>query len=99
MRLHIDQKMRSQNVRARNDMIYGGLVTRSQNGRKAKCERKAGDCWQWRTDGQCSRGDSCGFRHGDDASGNASKPPKEKRASSPAPKSKATQNGAERSSG
>ena len=22
-----------------------------------------GDCWQWKTNGQCSRGDNCSFRH------------------------------------
>ena len=22
-----------------------------------------GDCWQWKSNGQCSRGDNCSFRH------------------------------------
>ena len=26
-------------------------------------KRILGDCWQWESNGQCSRGDNCSFRH------------------------------------
>ena len=64
VRLFFDQKMRSRNLKARNDMIHGGVVTRSRKENKANVERKVGDCWQWQATGQCSEGDSCGFHHG-----------------------------------
>ena len=93
VRLFFDQKMRSRNLKARNDMIQG-VVTRSRKNNKANVERKVGDCWQWQATGQCSEGDSCGFHHGTRASGNGSELLKQKeRTSSPAPKSKATKDG------
>ena len=57
VRLFFDQKMRSRNLKARNDMIHG-VVTRSRKDKKANVERKVGDCWQWQATGQCSKGDS-----------------------------------------
>ena len=29
-------------------------------------QRSLGDCWQWKADGQCSKGDNCSFRHDKD---------------------------------
>ena len=26
-------------------------------------QRSLGDCWQWETNWQCSKGDNCSFRH------------------------------------
>ena len=90
VRLFFDQKMRSRNLKARNDMIHG-VMTRSRKEIKANVERKVGDCWQWQAAGQCSEGDSCGFHHGVRASGNGSELLKQKeRTSSPGPNSKAT---------
>ena len=98
VRLFFDQKMRSRNLKARNDMIQG-VVTRSRKENKANVERKVGDCWQWQATGQCSKGDSCGFHHGVRASGNGSELLKQKeRTSSPAPNSKATKDGKGKSS-
>ena len=57
VRLFYDQKMRSRNLKARNDMIHGGVVTRSRNDNKANVERKVRHCWQWQATGQCSKGD------------------------------------------
>ena len=91
VRLFFDQKMRSRNLKARNDMIHGGVVTRSRKENKANVERKVGDCWQWQATGQCSKGDSCGFHHGVRASGNGSELHKQKEwTSSLGPNSKAT---------
>ena len=32
-------------------------------GTKQREQRILGDCWQWESNGQCSRGDNCSFRH------------------------------------
>ena len=61
---HIDQVMRS-HFKFGNGRLETGVVTKSQKGRKVGVERKVGECYQWKTTGQCSKGDSCGFRHGE----------------------------------
>ena len=30
---------------------------------KQREQRTPGDCWQWKANGQCSKGDNCSFRH------------------------------------
>ena len=32
-------------------------------GTKQRGQRTLGDCWQWKANGQCSKGDNCSFRH------------------------------------
>ena len=32
-------------------------------GTKQREQRSLGDCWQWKANGQCSKGDNCSFRH------------------------------------
>ena len=32
-------------------------------GTKQRGQIILGDCWQWETNGQCSKGDNCSFRH------------------------------------
>ena len=32
-------------------------------GTKQRGQRILGDCWQWKSNGQCSKGDNCSFRH------------------------------------
>ena len=71
VRRHIDQRMRTRNFRARSEIVERGAVTKSQKGRKASAERKMRECYQWKANGQCSKGDSCSFSH-DPASGNRS---------------------------
>ena len=90
--------MRSRNLKARNSMIHGRVVTQSRKGNKANVERKVGDCWQWWATGQCSKGYSCGFHHGVRASGKGSELHKKERTSSPAPNSKTTLEGKGKSS-
>ena len=34
-----------------------------ESGDKQRVQRILGDCWQWETNGQCSKGDNCSFRH------------------------------------
>ena len=57
---HIDRTIRTRNFRARS---IGSKVTK---GRMSAKRGKMGECYQWKANGQCSRGDSCSFRHGSD---------------------------------
>ena len=41
---------------------YENAVVKNQ-GTKQRVQRILGDCWQWETNGQCSGGDNCSFRH------------------------------------
>ena len=69
VKLRIDQMMRTRNFRVRNEVVERGSVTTSQKGKKAIAERKVGDCFRWKAQGQCSKGDSCSFRHDRQAQG------------------------------
>ena len=90
VKLHIDQTMRTRSFRVRNEVVERGAETRSQKGKKAYVERRAGKCYQWKAIGQCSEGDSCSFRH-DPSPGNRSREGQraKEQTSSPAPNSKA----------
>ena len=93
IRLHIDQTMRTRNFRVQNEIVERGAVTKSQKEKKACVERKAGECYQWKTNGQCSKGDSCSFSH-DPASGNRREDQRRTgQSSSPAPNVKAKTDG------
>ena len=58
----IEQKLRNKNFGARNGNYERNAVVKNQ-GTKQRVQRSLGDCWQWEFHGQCSRGDSCRFRH------------------------------------
>ena len=58
----IEQKLRMKNFEARNGNYERNAVVKNQ-GTKQREQRTPGDCWQWKDNGQCSKGDSCSFRH------------------------------------
>ena len=58
----IEQDIRNKNVGIRNGNYEGNAVVMSQE-TKQRVQRTLGDCWQWKADGQCSKGDTCSFRH------------------------------------
>ena len=58
----IEQEIRKKNFAARNGNYERNAVVKNQ-GTKQRVQRILGDCWQWETDGQCSKGDNCSFRH------------------------------------
>ena len=58
----IEQDIRNKNFGARNGNYEKNAVVKNQ-GTKQCVQRTLGDCWQWETNGQCSRGDNCSFRH------------------------------------
>ena len=58
----IEQDLRNRNFGARNGNYERNAVVRHQ-GTKQRGQRTLGDCWQWKANGQCSKGDNCSFRH------------------------------------
>ena len=58
----IEHSLRVKNFEARNGNYERSAVVKNQ-GTKQREQRSLGDCWQWETNGQCSEGDNCSFRH------------------------------------
>ena len=56
VREHIDQMIRTRVFKARNERIGTGVLVKSRKGRNVRVERKLGECFQWRANGQCSKG-------------------------------------------
>ena len=63
VRRHIDQTMRTRNLRAQSELVERGAVTKSHQRKKAHFDGKVVECYQWKAIGQCSKGDSCSFSH------------------------------------
>ena len=62
VRRSIEQDIRNTNFGARNGNYERNAVVKN-SGTKQRVQRILGDCWQWETNGQCSREDSCSFGH------------------------------------
>ena len=58
----IEQDLRNRNFGIRNGNYERNAVVKNQ-GTKQRGQRILGDCWQWKANGQCSKGDNCSFRH------------------------------------
>ena len=58
----IEQDIRNKNFGARNGNYERNAVVKNQ-GTKQREQRSLGDCWQWKANGQCSKGDNCSFWH------------------------------------
>ena len=43
-------------------------------GQESVKQRSLGNCWQWKANGQCSKGDNCSFRHDEDKRANSTPP-------------------------
>ena len=50
------------NFEARNGNFERNAVVKNQE-TKQREQGSLGDCWQWESNGQCSKGDNCSFRH------------------------------------
>ena len=61
----IVQDLRIRNFEARNGNNERNAVVKNQV-TKQRGQRTLEDCWQWKTNGQCSKGDTCSFRHDKD---------------------------------
>ena len=84
VKISIDLKLRLRNFDARHGKIETGTVVKSRKGFSG-VERGKGICYQWKEQGQCSKGDSCSFRHAENmrakptpTSAPPSEPPTEK---------------------
>ena len=53
----------SHNFKARNGILETGVLVKSHKDRNVSAERKVGDCFQWKANGQCSKGDPCSWNH------------------------------------
>ena len=58
----IEQNLRIKNFEARSGNYERNAVVKNQ-GTKQREQRTLGDCWQWESNGQCSKEDNCSFRH------------------------------------
>ena len=59
----IEQEIRNNNFGAKNGNFERNAVVKNQ-GTKQREQRSLEDCWQWKSNGHCSKGDNCSFRHG-----------------------------------
>ena len=57
-----EQNSRIKNFGTRYGNCERNAVVKNQ-GTKQREQRILGDCWQWETNGQCSKGDKCSSRH------------------------------------
>ena len=80
----IEQNLRLKNLEARNGNFETSVVVKNQ-GTKQREQRILGDCWQWKANGQCSKGDNCSFRHDMDKRAKPTQP-------NPSPRSSTRQN-------
>ena len=80
----IEQEIRNENFGARNGNCERNAVVKNQ-GTKQREQRTLGDCWQWKANGQCSKGDNCSFRHDIKKRAKTTKP-------NPSPRSSTRQN-------
>ena len=80
----IEQNLRMKNFEARNGNYETSAVVKNQ-GTKQREQRSPGDCWQWKANGQCSKGDNCSFRHDMDKRAKSTQP-------NPSPRSSTQQN-------
>ena len=58
----IEQNLRVKNFEAQNGNYETSAVVKNQRVKQRE-QRSLGDCWQWKANGQCSKGDNCSFRH------------------------------------
>ena len=57
----IEHNLRNKNFEARNGNYERNAVVQNQVTKQGG-QRTLGDCWQWKANGQCSKGDNCSFR-------------------------------------
>ena len=58
----IEQNSRTKNFKARNGRFETSAVVKNQRVKQRE-QGSLGDCWQWKANRQCSKGDNCSFRH------------------------------------
>ena len=79
----IEQSLRIKNFEARNGNFETSAVVKNRT--KQREQRSLGYCWQWKANGQCSKGGNCSFRHDMNERAKTTQP-------NPSPRSSAQQN-------
>ena len=69
----IEQEIRNKNFGVRNGNCEKNAVVKNQ-GTKQREQRTLGDRWQWKANGQFSKGDNCSFRHDMDKRAKSTQP-------------------------
>ena len=64
----IEQDLRSRILGTRDGNYERNALVKNQE-TKQRGQRILGDCWQWKANGQCVKGDNCSFRHDIDKRG------------------------------
>ena len=59
----IEQDIRNKILGTELEILRRTPWSRIREQNSVNKERILGDCWQWETNGQCSRADNCSFRH------------------------------------
>ena len=62
LKLHLDQAQRSKKIRSQSEITERVAVTGGK-GQNSFTKRQTGECFQWKANGYCSKGDSCSFPH------------------------------------
>ena len=57
-----EQDLRNRNFSSQKRKLWRNAVLKNQV-TKQREKRTLGDCWQWKTNGQCSKENNCSFRH------------------------------------
>ena len=77
----MDQKIRERKLEARNERVETGAPVKARSkGKPVSVEGKQGECYQWKAQGQRTKGNTSSFRHDENKFG------KETQSSSLAPK-------------
>ena len=69
----IEHSLRMKNFEARYGNYERNAVVKNQ-GTKKREQSSLGDSWQWESNGQCSNGDNCSFRHDKDQRAKSTQP-------------------------
>ena len=69
----IEQNLRIKNFEARNGNYERNAVVKNQV-TKQRGHRTLRECWHWKANGQCSKGDNCSFRHDINKRANTTQP-------------------------
>ena len=62
VRVYVEQAQRSNKFRIQNEITERGAATKGE-GQNSITKRKTRECFQWKTNGSCSKEDSCSFLH------------------------------------
>ena len=63
LKLHIEQAPRSKKIRIQSEITERRVAVTKGKGQNSFTKRKTEECFMWKANGSCSKGDSCSFLH------------------------------------